>query len=56
MPSDSELLDGFEALLRKDDAIFEFVFDRRAGIVFAGEAGGDTLREALAKLLEPADA
>ncbi len=51
MPSDAELLDRFEAFLRGDEAIFEFWFDQEAGILFAGEVGGDTLREALAKIL-----
>ena len=52
MLSDTELLDRLDTLLRSQENVFEFWFDEEAGIMFAGEEGGDTLRDAIQKLVE----
>lgn len=52
MLNDTQLLDRLEALLRANDNMIEFWFDADAEMLFAGEESGDTLREALQKLVD----
>ena len=56
MLSDTELLDKLDSLLRGQENVFEFWFDEEAGIMFAGEEGGDSLREAIQKLVDSSHA
>ena len=49
--TDTELLDGLERVLRERDEIHEFWLDKDAEILWAGDGGGSTLREALKNLL-----
>ena len=46
------LLTQFQAMLQKDDAMVEFWYDPDAKIFWAGEAMGDTVHQALDRLIK----
>jgi hypothetical protein len=50
--SDTERLNQLEALLRRNDAVYEFWFDPDVQIMYSGDQNGDTLRQVVDRLLD----